>query len=224
MRAPLAFLVSLLALAAAVCADDGHGPALENATPLEAQGRDVFRREACWLCHGQGARGASLALEASARSSDWLLAHLIDPRLVSPGSPMPASPQLFEPPEVAHRIAVDVAIQRLDSDGNGRVSFVQDATPAWAEDAGFLAAAAALDRAGLEAPETLQTPAGEERRPDAQGRRAYEDRWQPGVTQGDGVLSARDARPAPTADACALVAYVRAQQSRSDGAREAAVG
>ena len=209
-------LVTVVLFAGALAAraeDDIPWPANDDLTRLERRGHEVYRAETCFLCHGPDARATApeLLRPRQDRPADWLLAHLHDPRSLHPDSPMPASPQLFVRPGFAATYEVEGLIEALDSTGDGRVSAVVDATEAWASDAMRVARASELDVAGLRAPpaSALQTRSGRELWFDADGRRAYEDRWNPGDAQGDGVLSLRDVRPEPTEEARALVAYVR---------------
>lgn len=99
-------------------------------TPLELQGRDIYIREGCYVCHSQMIRpfrdevarygeyskagefvydhpfqwgskrtGPDLAREGGSklkRPDSWHYNHLMDPRLMSPGSIMPAYPWLLD--------------------------------------------------------------------------------------------------------------------------------
>ncbi|HNP21969.1 MAG TPA: cytochrome-c oxidase, cbb3-type subunit I [Panacibacter sp.] len=99
-------------------------------TPLELQGRDIYVREGCYVCHSQMIRpfrdevarygeyskagefvydhpfqwgskrtGPDLAREGGSklkRPDSWHYNHLMDPRLMSPGSIMPAYPWLLD--------------------------------------------------------------------------------------------------------------------------------
>jgi cytochrome c oxidase cbb3-type subunit I/II len=93
-------------------------------TPLELQGRDIYIREGCYTCHSQMVRpfrdevarygefvydhpfqwgskrtGPDLAREGfgkNKKSDAWHYNHLMDPRLMSPGSIMPPYPWLLD--------------------------------------------------------------------------------------------------------------------------------
>ncbi len=191
-------------------------------------GRDVFRAEACWTCHSPAARAQVTALgrRGPIRTRDWLTAHLFAPRLVSPGSPMPGSPQLFGGQPWADVGQVTWHIEKFDANGDGRVSFVSDARPTWKEDAQHVGRMSELDRAGLRAPprSALQTRSGEELWPDAKGERAYVDQWVAGEEQGDALLSRRDARPVPGKAGTLLLTYLQALQAPSPLPTDDALG
>ena len=86
-------------------------------TPLEAKGRNIYKREGCVYCHSQFSRpqdrdfgplvmagdyayetpnllgtirtGPDLANEGGKHPDQWHISHLINPRSVTPGSIMP---------------------------------------------------------------------------------------------------------------------------------------
>ncbi len=215
---------------------------------LERAGREHYRAEMCWQCHANFIRpidderrqwgpvpsaagtlvgpdlrggirfGADLTKPPSWRSEDWLYAKLYDPRLVEPRGVMPGSPHLFRPAPYQARTEVPALIATFDTNGDGRVSFVTDATAAWQQDGMSVARMSELDVAGLRAPPRgkLQSKSGEELWYDAEGKRAYEDVWQPGEEQGDGILSLRDIRPEPLPGTKAIVAYLMRVQEPVD--------
>jgi cytochrome c oxidase cbb3-type subunit 2 len=63
-----------------------------NATELE--GRDIYIREGCHVCHTQMIR--PFRAETERYSDEWHRAHLYNPRDVVPESIMPSYPWLFE--------------------------------------------------------------------------------------------------------------------------------
>ena len=96
-------------------------------TPLELQGRDIYVREGCYLCHSQMVRpfrdevarygeyskagefvydhpfqwgskrtGPDLARIGGKYPDSWHYNHMLDPRIMSPGSIMPNYPWLFD--------------------------------------------------------------------------------------------------------------------------------
>jgi cytochrome c oxidase cbb3-type subunit I/II len=96
-------------------------------TPLELQGRDIYVREGCYLCHSQMIRpfrdevarygeyskagefvydhpfqwgskrtGPDLARIGGKYPNSWHFNHMMDPRIMSPGSIMPNYPWLFD--------------------------------------------------------------------------------------------------------------------------------
>ncbi|MDF1701871.1 MAG: hypothetical protein P1V36_12000, partial [Planctomycetota bacterium] len=146
-----ALLLSLLGLLVATAAFAGEawepGGGLAAPSAAEARGRDVYRAEVCWTCHGPQARAAVNGLErpGPVRTQDWLLAHLHDPRRVHPHSPMPGWPQLFTAPGGAARHEVTTLIARFDADGDGRVAFTSDARPSWQEHGAEVARMTDLD-------------------------------------------------------------------------------
>lgn len=88
--------------------------AMPRDTSPEARGQQIFQREGCLFCHslpgyqptpqavardfaflqrvgtGWSRNGPDLALEPGKRTDDWHLAHLVNPRAVLPGCPMPS--------------------------------------------------------------------------------------------------------------------------------------
>ena len=70
---------------------------LEPLSALELEGRDIYIREGCHVCHTQQIRPFRAETERYGRYSDaWQRQHLYDPRSVVPESNMPAFPWLFE--------------------------------------------------------------------------------------------------------------------------------
>ena len=78
---------------------------LEPLSALELEGRDIYIREGCHVCHTQQIRpflwgskrtGPDLARVGGRYSDAWQRQHLYDPRSVVPESNMPAFPWLFE--------------------------------------------------------------------------------------------------------------------------------
>jgi cytochrome c oxidase cbb3-type subunit I/II len=96
-------------------------------TPLELQGRDIYIREGCYVCHSQMVRpfrdevirygeyskagefvydhpfqwgskrtGPDLAREGGKYPDSWHYNHMMDPRIMSPGSIMPQYPWLLD--------------------------------------------------------------------------------------------------------------------------------
>ncbi|MBE7174708.1 MAG: cytochrome-c oxidase, cbb3-type subunit II, partial [Williamsia sp.] len=101
--------------------------AVKPYTPLELQGRDIYIREGCYLCHSQMVRpfrdevarygeyskagefvydhpfqwgskrtGPDLARIGGKYPDSWHYNHMLDPRIMSPGSIMPNYPWLFD--------------------------------------------------------------------------------------------------------------------------------
>lgn len=101
--------------------------AVKPYTPLELQGRDIYIREGCYVCHSQMIRpfrdevarygeyskagefvydhpfqwgskrtGPDLAREGGKYPDSWHFNHMLDPRIMSPGSIMPNYPWLFK--------------------------------------------------------------------------------------------------------------------------------
>jgi len=103
-------LLALFVLGAVLAPGAGNS----QGSALEARGQQVFQREGCVFCHSlPGYRptpqavsrspailqrvgthwsrnGPDLTLEAGRRTDDWHLAHLVNPRAVMPGCPMPS--------------------------------------------------------------------------------------------------------------------------------------
>lgn len=214
MRRLAPFLIALLASAAWLEAGASWEPrgGLDDPTPAEARGREVFRAEACFTCHGAASRAQATGLErpGPVRGEEWFLAHLLDPRRVHPHSPMPSSAHLFELPAWIDRDEVVALIERFDANGDGRVTFATDARRAWSEHQDDVARMADLDIAGVRVPPraALQSRTGEELWPGAE--RPYVDRFVEGEEAGDGVLSLHDIRPRPTPGARDLARYLRA--------------
>jgi cytochrome c oxidase cbb3-type subunit I/II len=104
-----------------------RAPLAASYTPLELEGRDVYVREGCYVCHSQMIRpfraelmrygepsrieeslhdhpfqwgskrtGPDLAREGNKRPDLWHYQHMLDPRVISAGSNMPAYPWLAE--------------------------------------------------------------------------------------------------------------------------------
>jgi len=71
---------------------------LKPYTALQMEGRDIFIREGCTVCHSQMIRPFRAETERyghySVAGDDWHRAHLINPRDVVPESNMPAFPWL----------------------------------------------------------------------------------------------------------------------------------
>ncbi|MHC4223557.1 MAG: c-type cytochrome, partial [Planctomycetota bacterium] len=83
------------------------GQAQEPPAHPRAAGSQRYRLEGCAQCHttGAGTRRAGPVLPSAVpRSPEWHLAHLHDPRSVSPGSTMPAYRHLFEPDPAAEEV------------------------------------------------------------------------------------------------------------------------
>ena len=206
--------LTVLACVAAAYAGESWEPrgGLDDPSPAEVRGRDAFRAEVCFTCHGEHARANVTGLErpGPVRSEDWYLAHLYDPRLVHPRSPMPGWKRLFDPPPFTTATEVAELIAQFDRDGDGRVSFARDVRPDWAEKQQLVSRMADLDLYGVRVPPSsaLQSVSGEELWPDAED--PYVDRFVAGEEDADGILSLRDARPVPQQRALDLVRYVQA--------------
>ena len=73
-------------------------PNLKPLTALQLEGRDIYMREGCAVCHTQMVRPlqSDLARVGGRYSDDWHAAHLLNPRTVVPVSNMPGYPWLFD--------------------------------------------------------------------------------------------------------------------------------
>ncbi len=111
-------------------------------TTLQQQGQAVFTRERCVFCHpassGEPVRrytyvdrlllgwvrpGPDLKDEATRRTDDWQLAHLLDPQAVVPNSPMPSARHLSD----ADLKALVAYLQRGEKKEERRVQLVDAA-------------------------------------------------------------------------------------------------
>lgn len=94
-------------------------PGEDDFSDRERRGWWIFRREGCASCHvltlssDPGGLVPDLR-KTPRRSGDWHLAHLVDPRAILPGSPMPSSPHLSRP-EVEAVIAFLERINRTST-------------------------------------------------------------------------------------------------------------
>lgn len=79
----------------------GDGRTIRVALTEPQSGKIVFTRFRCELCHAIGGVGGEVGpvLDdvGGRRDPLWIAAHLRDPQLHTPGSPMPAFPQIIEP-------------------------------------------------------------------------------------------------------------------------------